>query len=236
MLKKVTIYFLIPTGVTTVLIAMYFSGSEMLQHVVSPYMPKMNPSSGREFGLLENLQNLILLAMIVMAIVGFRRKTHRVEKAGMAFIVVFSCFIFLEEIDYGLHFYEYAKDVPWHESEQARNLHNVGDRTAITKQVVDLGMLVVFGILPFVLAKVGNPFVRYLCPDRFSILTLIAMLIVRTVAHQLKDHGFGSEGTIDNNLSEFRELVTYYLFMLYLYQIALRRTLFPADPSAESVE
>lgn len=233
MLKRVTIYFLIPVGVAGTLIAMYFSGNETLQQIISPRMPKMNPSSGREFGLLENLQNLILLAMIVMAAMGFRRKTQRIEKAGMAFVFLFSCFIFLEEIDYGLHFYEYAKNVPWYESTRARNLHNVGDRTNITKRVVDLGMLVAFGILPFALAKTRNPLVRFLLPTRESLLTLLAMLLVRTLAHQLKDHGFGTEGTIDNNLSEFRELVTYYLFMLYLFQITFRRSLFPNEETPE---
>lgn len=236
-LRKICVFFVIPLGVTGTLIAMYFSGNETLQQIVSPRLPGMNPNTGRELGLLENLQNVVLLAMLAIAIVGFRRKERRIEKAALGFVAAFTLFVLLEEVDYGLHIYEYVNDVKWVDSAKTRNLHNVGDRTDVAKTVVDVGMILFFFIVPLIFAKSRHALIRYLTPDRYSILTLIAAFIARTVAHELKDQGFGTGGTINKNLSEFRELITYYLFMLYLVEIVLRRTWEKATaPAPEATE
>lgn len=222
--KKIIIYFIAPLAVSLILIGMYFSGVETLQRIITPHMPDLHPNSAREFGLLENLQNVLLLAMCAMAFMGVRRQTQRVGKAAMAALGIFSAFILLEETDYGLHLYEWIMDVPPGEHAEDRNLHNVGDRTSRTKQIVDVGMVIFFLIMPFALAKSRKPLVRYLAPDRFSTLTIVCMFIVRTLAHELNDRGFGEGGGIVKNISEFRELVTYYVFTLYVFEIAIGRT------------
>lgn len=203
---------------------LYFSGNETLQEIVSPRMPQMHPDSGREFGLLENLQNLVLLVMVGVALGAARRKTPKWEKGLFAAIAAFALFVFLEEIDYGLHFYEYLRGIPWNRAVKARNVHNVGNRTQVAKQVVDVAMVIFFVIGPVVFARSTRPWIRYFTPDRYSVLTMVAMGIVHVSAHGLRDWGVGSEGTIHKNLSEFRELVTYYLFLLYLIEVGLRRT------------
>ena len=233
MRKKVIIYFVAPLAVSLVLIGMYFSGIESLQRIITPHMPNLHPNSAREFGLLENLQNILLIAMCAMAFLGIRRQTWRLGKAAMAGLGLFSVFILLEEIDYGLHFYEWIMNVPPGEHVEERNLHNFGKRTNRIKQLVDICMVLIFVISPFALAKTRKPLVRYLTPDRFSALTIICMLIVRTLAHQLNDRGFGVGGGIVKNISEFRELITYYLFTLYVFEIAIRRA--PPGSYAEAV-
>lgn len=221
--KKVLIFFVVPLGLSSILMGMYFSGNEGLQQVISPRIPPMNPASMRELGLLENLQNLLLLIMIVTAVVGYRKQTEVLQKGVMVFVASFAVFILLEEIDYGLHYYEYAKKIPWKDSATRRNLHNVGDTTQIVKQTVDVGMAILFVVVPLAFAKSKNSLLRFFSPDRYSILTIIVMVLVRTIAHELRDRGFGTQGTIDKNLSEFRELIIYYVFMLYLFTIALQR-------------
>jgi len=236
-LKKLLLYFCIPLLVTLPLVGMYFSGIRVLQFIVSPYHTGMNPSSSREFGLLENIQNIVLIAIIIIAFTGFRRKRLRWDKAAFGFITAFGVFVLLEELDYGLHIYEYVRGIPWSDSSTFRNVHNIGETTQLAKQVVDTGMVVLFVIAPLALARSKKPLVRYLTPDRYSVLTMLAALIVRFVAHALKDHGFGTWGTMHSNLSEFRELITYYVFMLYLVEVALLRNLdlmkspAPTDPS-----
>ena len=84
-------------------------------------------------------------------------------------------------------------------------------------------MAVWFVLLPLAALKVDHPVLRYAAPDRYSILTMVAMLVLRSIAHELGDRGFGMGGTINKNLSEFRELVIYYLFMLYVFEMAFRR-------------
>jgi len=93
--KKIVIYVAVPVGVSLVLIAAYFSGVDWLQQIVSPRMPRMHPNAGREFGLLENLQNMCLLVMVGTAAWGVKRKALKAEKAALALITVFAPFVLL---------------------------------------------------------------------------------------------------------------------------------------------
>ena len=83
-MRKLVIYLVVPAGVTLALILAYFSGVSWLQALVSPRIAGMHPDSSREFGLLENLQNLYLLGIVVVAAWAVKRKTLRIEKAAFA--------------------------------------------------------------------------------------------------------------------------------------------------------
>jgi len=223
--KKFHIYFTLPFGVTLLLAGCYFSGIGFLQNLITPTFENMDVKQRREFGILENLQNIILLAMVVMAILGARRHSLPLVKWGFAGIAVFSIFIFLEEIDYGLHFYEIIAGVSHEDAVEVRNWHNEGDRTSQTKQVVDIAMVVWFGLFPFAAHAGTRPKWRIIAPDRYSVATLIAAFLIRSIAHTLRDQGLGEGGGMQKNTSEFRELITYTVFALYLYELAFKRDL-----------
>jgi hypothetical protein len=205
------------------LVWFYFSSIPALQNLITPPIDSIHPNSRREFGLLENIQNLILLTMIAFSLLALRKEKPRIEKIGFAGLAVFSCLVLLEEIDYGLHWYEWFQGITPENAEEVRNWHNQGDRTSQTKRVVDIGMALLFLVAPLALTKVKRSWIQYLCPDRYSILTLLAMVIVRTTAHTLRDQGLGEGGGIQRNISEFRELLTYWIFLLYLSELALHR-------------
>ena len=234
--KKTLIYAVVPVAIALPLILAYFSGVGWLQQVVSPRITGMWPKSSREFGLLENLQNVMLLAIAVIATMAVKRKERRLEKVGFAAIFVFAVFVFLEEIDYGLHFYEYAKGVRFDEVAQVRNLHNLGDTNKLVKRLLDTGMVAMFVIAPLVFAKSRKPLLRYVTPDRYSILTLLAMLAMSQLAHFLRNAEVGTPGNIDKNISEFRELSIYYLFLVFLYTVVFQRNweTAPAEPEDAS--
>lgn len=225
--KKILVYFVIPMTVSLTLIGMYFSGNNTLQEIVSPRMPGYNPDTWREFGLLENLQNLVLLAMFIVVLLSLRKKTNWTERLGFVLLAVFTLFVFLEEIDYGLHYYEYINDIGWKESREVRNWHNQGDRTDIMKQLVDAFTISLFLLVPLLFSRSKRPLLRYIAPDRHSILTLVAAFLTSRLAHSLQDMDIGTRGTIHNNLSEFRELVTYYVYFLFVAEVGLRRSLPP---------
>lgn len=233
LIRKLSIYLFIPGGVCLALIAMYFSGVDILQKIVSPNMPRMHRGMGREFGLLENLQNLYLLAMVAMAAYAVKRKTLTWERMGWAVLTLFSIFIFLEEIDYGLHYYEYARGVTLLDAAEVRNIHNQGDNTSVMKRGVDILLIGLFLIIPLACANSSKALIRYITPTRWFILTLASMFILSRLAHGLKGAGFGEGGTINKNLSEFRELTVYYMFMVYIFELVYRRT-FSATPKSES--
>ncbi len=234
---KFTIYFAAPLLFVLTLVLMYFSGVEWLQNIVAPRIAGRSATTTREFGLLENAQNLLLLAMIAVCIAGALKQRTHIERAMLVAIALFSVFVFLEEIDYGLHYYEYINDIPWTDTREVRNWHNQGDRTDQTKRVVDIGMVVLFLIAPVALMKSKSPRVRFFTPDVYSALTLLASFAIRTVAHQLEERGVGEAGVIHKNLSEFREVITYYVFLLYVIELSLRRRLKPtAVPQAAEVK
>ena len=72
--RKIVVYLIVPMVVELALIGAYFSFIPWLQQIVSPYSPRIHIDSAREFGLLENLQNACLIAMMVAFFKGARKK------------------------------------------------------------------------------------------------------------------------------------------------------------------
>lgn len=236
MFKKLAVYVFVPAAICGLLMAMYFSGVEWLQRLVSPAMPGMHRGMGREFGLLENLQNVYLLAIIVICAVALKRKTWKPERIAWVALLAVTVFVLLEEIDYGLHYYEYAMGIERMDAAQIRNLHNQGDATDMMKLAVDVGTGVLFVVMPLAFVRSQKPLVRYVTPSLWYLLTVLVMVGTSKLAHGLNDAGFGKGGTISQNISEFRELSIYYIFMVYLFDVAFLRSYAPAEQQAASAE
>ncbi|MGI9290583.1 MAG: hypothetical protein ACR2QG_04800 [Gammaproteobacteria bacterium] len=216
------ILFFIPCGINLALAVMYFSGIPLLQHIVVPDMPWV--AQQREFGLLENLQNLYLLTMMGLGAWAIRIKPYLLEKICGFLLMVFATFVFLEEIDYGLHWIEFLSDTPKEAAipTDNRNWHNDGQRTSIMKDIVTLSCVLLFVIAPFALKNSNQPLIRYLLPVRQYAAGFLGIVLISRVAHYLGDMGLGAAG-IKQNLGEFRELGMYYLYMVWCYTVIIRR-------------
>jgi hypothetical protein len=82
--------------------------------------------------------------------------------------------------------------------------------------------VVFFVLLP--LAKKRLPErLRPFIPNLHSALTLLGGLLTSEVAHGLEDAGWANNGSLHNNISEFRETFTYWVGLLYLWELAGRR-------------
>ena len=230
---KLIQYGAIPLGVSLVLLWMYFSGIEVLQHIVLPQFERNYGSSERELGLLENLQNVVLLVMLVICFMGMRRQPGMRWKVALTGLASFTLLVLLEEIDYGLHYYEFVMGIEFEDAATTRNLHNVGGRTNKIKQLVDLGMAIFFVVLPFALRHRKHPLIRHFLADRYSVLTLVCAVSISRLAHYLNDMGMSLNGIDNTNTSEFRELVTYYLCMLYYWEVIVKRR-WGAEPEVEA--
>ena len=233
--RKLVMYGGIPLGVSAVLLLLYFSGIQSLQQIVIPYVEGIYGNSMREFGLLENLQNVVLLVMFVICLKGMRIQLGKLWKVALSGLACFTLLVLLEEIDYGLHYYEYVMGIEAKDAAESRNLHNVRDRTSTIKQLVDLAMLIFFVIMPFALRKSEQPLVKHFLADRYSVITLLVGLIVSEVAHSLNDIGMSFQGIDNHNTSEFRELVTYYLCLLYYFEVIVKRR-WGSDAGGETLE
>ncbi|GMV98987.1 MAG: hypothetical protein AMXMBFR84_01270 [Candidatus Hydrogenedentota bacterium] len=249
-LIKTLIYLVGPLTLTGVLLALYFSGDIFLQRLVSPKLPPLPPDSWREFGLLENFQNLLLICMAAVALRSALTKPTKRERRIFACVTLLSAFVLLEEIDYGAHFVRYWNsdhDIEWFRpvsewpveltdaidiKTEPFNLHNIDDVTDHMKLAANVVLAMLFVVAPIFVHRIRNPWMRYFVPDRFAVGTVVCLVAVRYVTHHLGEleraavaaHPGNRElGSISRNLSEFRELGMYYLWLIYLIDMAFFR-------------
>ena len=225
MKKELLPFVVIPASVMALMIALYFSGVHSLQQIVAPTIAGLSPNSWREFGLVELLQDFCLLSVIGILLLAAYNKKGTVD--GLLFFlgVLIFTFLFLEEIDYGIHFYEFF--VGADSGVTVRNWHNQetdGEQNVKRfKQMVDGVMFLVFIVLPLVKNKIPIPFIRNIAPSRWFIAGFAVILLGAQIAHLLEDNGMGTiqgiEGNLSGNISEFRELGTYYFYVLYALQL-----------------
>ena len=226
--RKLTIYFFLPLGLMAVLLAMYFSGIEILETIISmPYLEGVTRRPSRELGLVESLQNVFLAVGFVLAL----REALKADIPRFRLIfgaIAVTCFLVLgEEIDWGLNYYEYLAGVSTDDAAEIRNLHNIGNADRALKRIIDGAMVLAFVIAPIALRWVRNGLIRYLTPDPYFLLTMLTALIVSTTAHALDDRGLGVG--LSSHISEFREVIIYYIGMIYIFDLGKRD---PPEPVA----
>ena len=179
-----------------------------------------------------NLQNLFLLGICFYATRCFFATNDSLAKLFSFLLLLVSIFILLEEIDYGAHYFEYFTGEHGSLAQEGwdRNWHNRISPTGVQyasylKLLADVAILAGFVIGPLFFRESRIPLVRLLVPSRWMISTVVLIVVLSLLAHSLEDSGYsiisGVHGNLDKNISEFRELNMYYLFLLYttlLYQ------------------
>jgi hypothetical protein len=200
---RFVLYGAVPFVAVGCLMIAYHSGVEVLRRVVAP-------DAGKEFGLLENLQNALLIAIAAVAILGLRRKHLRWERIGLAVLLAGSLFMLLEEIDYG---FQYSGDTPV-------NVHELGSVEVTLEHIARFGGLTFFGGFAIVFAESANRSLRYLAPDRFAVLTILLVTACWEVAIRLPR----GDGPLAGHEIEFAELGVDYLVLLYACDMVFRRT------------
>lgn len=209
------------------LMAMHFSNIPFLANLIVPTMPSLHANSWREFGILENLQHIYLLIMLAICIHASRIKEHRLEKYGALLLALFTTFIFLEEIDYGLHYYEWIFGIDPNEPVTQRNLHNSSAATLKNiRRTVDVVMAILFLIIPLISKNIRNPIFNYLAPNRWLLGTALCIIGLSELAHSWDDHYLRTNTEphrLMKNVSEFREITMYYIFLLYYWELAYKR-------------
>ena len=210
-----------------VLIGLYFSGLKWMQEIIAPTIEGLQFSQWREFGLMENIQNLLMLLIIAVFIHALCNKSGVINKVFYGLGLAFFIFLFLEEIDYGLHHLEYLTGEA--SGVENRNWHNqwndgVENATRL-KKANDAVNILWFLLLPLLTfnQKIRTALARYpLIPNRWFILAVFVAVLGARVAHYLDDNGFavinGYHGNLHKTIAEFRETSIYYIYLLYALQ------------------
>lgn len=230
---RVCAHLVIPAVVSLGLMALYFSGVQTLQSIVAPSIEGLPAFSRREFGALEMMQNLVLLAIIVLLVDALIRLRGPFVKLGCVVLLAVVSFLFLEEIDYGAHWTGLLTEQKQALSPHTwvRNVHNRLTEDGVQygsymKAASKLIVVLAFVAAPFLLRYSEQPTVRLLRPSRWMAATAFLMFVLSVLAHALDQAGLseinGIRGNLEYNISEFRELNMYYLFLLYFVDLRYR--------------
>jgi hypothetical protein len=213
-------YWTLPIIVMVPQIIMYFSGVRWMVEIVCP-------SINREFGTIENLQLVTILFMAVVSFYGVLRKTATIEKIGFALLTIFSLLVLGEEMDWGAHFVEYytgEKSTFFSKFVGETNIHNQEGNAKWFKRPVYPIMILLFMIFPFFREKLKHPFLQYITPKKLIIGTAFITLFSDLIPRFTVMFGIRPDAGLGVNIGEFSEVMVYYTFALYLYEIVFEKT------------
>lgn len=213
-------YWVLPLVILSILITFYFSGVPTLEEFVCP-------KENWEWGILENIQLTIILAMFILAIYAFLKKKVTLQKWGFGLIALFAVFIFLEEIDYGAHFAQLIGGEQEIILKQyiPKNIHNQGNNAKLFKRSVYVFMLLLFVIAPFLKLKTENPYIKYLIPKPRIVIVAVLAIIIDLVPRLIVYFGIFEDGGLGTNIGEFSEVIVYHIFLIYLTQLIFENEL-----------
>jgi len=203
---RVFLYGIVPFVLLGAMVSMYYSDSPLLRRIVSPDLESVPLDARSEYGLLENLQNVALAAVVAVAIVGLRRKRLAWERAALVVLALGAAFLLLEETDYGMQYVEDGAP---------RNLHRIGYTETVLQHAARFGLLTFFGGFAILFAKSRRPLLRYLAPDRFAVLTILLLTAFQEIVWRLAPRFPLDHGSLSGNEIEFAEFGVYYLLLLY---------------------
>lgn len=228
-------YVLLPAAAALVLLAAYYAGVPGLADIVAPAV-------NRELGLLEHAQALVLGALTVTTVrAAGRAAPGTTARHGWLVAAAVAAGVLLEELDYGRHHALLLAGRPeaW-SAVPPPALHNrpVGrDHEVVDylKAAANVGLALWFVLLPLVRRfgalrgsaawQIVSRWVAPWLPSAWSAATVLVFVGVSRLAHALQDAtraaGAGPRA-LDGNVSEFGELIVYYLVALYVRDRALR--------------
>ena len=218
-------------------IGFYFSGIPLLQQIIAPTInkPNFNFQQMREFGLLEITQNILLLSIIVILLKSAIKVPDMMIKAFFGIGVAAFVFLFLEELDYGLHIYKYFSGE--FSEKQYFSWHNQWDdgveNATKLKRANDAVNGLWFFVIPLLFKwakseKITSIFFYKIIPTIWFPMGMLIAFICSKGAHQLDELGLavinGINGNLQGTLAEFRETSIYYLYFLYAIHLSVNLT------------
>jgi hypothetical protein len=210
-------YFFIPVFLFTLFSVLYITGSDELREVIAPQV-------NREFGLLENMQNLLLIAAIAYSIFIYFRmdiKT-KLERWVILGLGLLGLLILLEEADYGMHFYDLMMGRPTFSTNivlkgiYLRNLHNTSFFMEFFRFFKGTLFLCAFCIFVFLFS---NKLKFSIIPSKWIIFPILFACFLPPILFYFEIDGLNPEKYHGSQMiSELNEVLIYYGFFLYMYE------------------
>ena len=179
------------------------------------------PSINREFGLLENFQLIFLMLCCLYSFKGWRKSKLPLDRWLFALMTFGFLFLFMEEIDYGLHYIELFNDREG--SGEIRNLHNQKGVLSYMKKTIYLVVFVFFMIIPFLRSKLSNFKISNWIPSKLIVITALCLTLWSQIAQFIYHSSIVTNNSLEKNISEYEELLIYYLFLVYVLEMLNKR-------------
>ncbi|WP_017731451.1 hypothetical protein [Nafulsella turpanensis] len=221
-MKKHIIYWIAPAVILILYILIYFFDWGGLSFA-------MAPEYNREFGVIENTQVLIIVGMLVVCLKG-SKLSDKLPKYFFLLGMPASLFILLEEVDYGLHIYDWyvGKTTAMINAEYETKVRNIHNSFALTEVFKKLSFL----FLAIICLLAARPKGKFQFLDRFQALvpatfrpspllalTVVLVPLISQFAFFIKNNFDIRSRVLNGNISEFEETLIYYCIFLYLYQV-----------------
>lgn len=216
-------YWIFPLIVGTVLVLMNYSGISVFTTIISPPI-------NREFGLLEHLQLVIIAISLIYSLKSIRLKSFWLEKLAYIGLASFFLLLFLEEIDYGIHYYEYFIKGVTEDKSIVRNFHNQGNNNYYLRQASYAVMVLMFVLLPLLKSKIKIRLLKHFCAHHFLVYSFMVYLFIGQLSRWLPRWGMEVNESLRGNHQEFEELILYYIIFLFIYEMGMvKNKLFHQD-------
>ena len=220
-LNKHLYYWIAPTILLISCVLVYYFNFLNLGFIISP-------EYNREFGLIENIQLITIIATIWVAFKSFIKREIKLIKYFFLGVSLFSIFIFLEEMDYGLHFIEYFSGIAHQKSTahtEIRNIHNQGNLLPYITKFVYISFALVIIVIPLIASRIKNlnKYIKWLIPSTNLAYSLVAMFILSQFTLFVEGNVTYELTSLENNLSEFEEVFIYYIAFLYIFELSKKQ-------------
>ncbi|MFT6167051.1 MAG: hypothetical protein ACJAV5_001739 [Vicingaceae bacterium] len=209
-------YWQFPLLVVILLVFMNYSGIRWATELISPTL-------NREFGLLENLQLLLIATTFLYTVKAIGLKGYWFEKLAYLVLSLFFMVLFLEEIDYGIHYYQYFIRGIAEDKSIVRNFHNQGDNNFYLRQASYVVMVFLFVLLPLFRSKIKNNLIYHIAASSSIIYSFLVYLFIGQLSRLMPKLGMPVNESLRGNHQEFEELVLYYIILLFVYEIAISK-------------
>jgi len=211
--KEHLVYWILPIVISWVLALMYFSGPLWIQNLTAH-------SYNREFGILENLENILLIGVIIFSFILLKNAGNLTLKIIYLLGLVASAFMLLEEIDYGFHYWNFFKGIRPQDDPVIHNIHNQGKNTIKILMWTGYAIILLFiVVMPHINKKKLPEWLVNFVPSIKLHFTVLSLPFISRFPHILNNMNFETNMSLYHNLSEFEEFAIYYIFFLFFYEL-----------------
>jgi len=220
-------HIVLPGLLSVVLVAMYFSTVPTLQNLVAPGSGSAGAFALAGRGALELLQVVLLLCIFFFIVRSLMASREWPVRIWALLLLLGAAAVFMEEVDFGSSLISVFSGqglptaAPSWEGVPAAGAPLAPETLAAYVKLAGSVLVGLFFVLaPVMLAHSRNRTLRTVAPSPWTIATVMLAIVLGQLVRFLQGANLGTikgvQGPLVYDLAEFRELLVYYLVLVYV--------------------